>query len=450
MEAPESRSAFLEALFRWLEEEREALFSSWRDKGVAPVRRVQRVLAERTFESAERSMEFKINFKHQDVEISEFRFGHNIPMLYEFESEPPGPLLLNLYAQRQLERGLPKSKPDQTFNVRLALWFGYLCAAYLSSLRSLADGDREIAQAVATEYLDYLERDEVDEVSQVAIGGIVAPAASLVTPQERATLRALTAEELGEISQGGWGMATIETTVLPSMMPLVQRDKISMEGCMLTVRRPRLKHDDENQSFEAGRLLVALELLGYGVNGRAMSGGWMEPGPRTAIVPRIPELPRFPTGPEKRISVEDLERAYTLSESIPDTSIDKPRSRADFVISRFIAASAHEDEAEAIFDYVIALEALLVPEAQSEVSYRISMHGAHYIATDSSERKAIFQDLKTLYGVRSRLAHGSGAPPKKDLYLLRLKARDLAARGIVKALRSGWPTAKDFATLILS
>jgi hypothetical protein len=441
----------IDALFQWLEQERASLLASWYEKGVAPVRKIQRFVGERKCERpSDRSMALSVNFKQQEVEVSQFRLAPNTPMLYRFESEPPGSLLLNNYGEVYLERALPKSKPDETLSMRLAHFFGSMCAAYLSSLRSLVDGERHTAESIAIEYLDYLERDSVFEVTQVALGGITPPSAPLTSSDLRVSIRALTAEELGEVSRGGWGVMTFNTNVLPASMPLLQLHEISMEGCMLIVRTARRKDDDRHQTFEAGRLLVALELLRYAVNGRAISGAWSEPGPRTLVLPRLPELPLFPTGPESDILAEDLDRASALSLLIPETAIEKPRTRADFVIRRFIAASAHEDEAEAIFDYVIALEALLVPDAHTEVSYRVSVHGARYLATDTLSRQEVLRDLKTLYGIRSRLAHGSGPDAKSDLHELRRKARDLAATGIIKALQSGWPSAADFTALSLS
>jgi hypothetical protein len=113
-------------------------------------------------------------------------------------------------------------------------------------------------------------------------------------------------------------------------------------------------------------------------------------------------------------------------------------------------AAAQEDDAEAIIDYTIALEALLVPGAQSEVSFRLRLNGARYLADSVDERSQVFKDLTKLYDIRSKLVHGAAALTPYDGGKWQRRARSLATKGLRRAVLNGWPTADDFAIAALS
>ncbi len=71
MTGSETRAAFIQALFEWLEQERAILLTSWHQKGVAPIRKVQRVLTERKYECpSERSIKLSLSFELEEVKVS--------------------------------------------------------------------------------------------------------------------------------------------------------------------------------------------------------------------------------------------------------------------------------------------------------------------------------------------------------------------------------------------
>jgi len=61
---------------------------------------------------------------------------------------------------------------------------------------------------------------------------------------------------------------------------------------------------------------------------------------------------------------------------------------------------------DAIIDYSIALEALLLSGLRQELSYRFALRGSTIRSLRGGVRKDHFEALKELYGVRSRIVHG--------------------------------------------
>ncbi len=68
---------------------------------------------------------------------------------------------------------------------------------------------------------------------------------------------------------------------------------------------------------------------------------------------------------------------------------------------------------DAVIDYAIGLEALLLAGTQDELSYRFSLRGATILAWDKPGKAQHFQRLKSFYDVRSAVAHGRVVPREK-------------------------------------
>jgi hypothetical protein len=59
-----------------------------------------------------------------------------------------------------------------------------------------------------------------------------------------------------------------------------------------------------------------------------------------------------------------------------------------------------------------ALEALLLNDSKSELTYRLSMRVAYLLGTNDETRKRLFRDVKEFYDLRSTIVHGSQIKPK--------------------------------------
>jgi len=75
------------------------------------------------------------------------------------------------------------------------------------------------------------------------------------------------------------------------------------------------------------------------------------------------------------------------------------------VIDRFNKACS-EIKDESILDFVISLEGTLGYGLETEISHRLSSRGSFLLSENLSEREHYYQLFKTLYKVRSTIAHG--------------------------------------------
>jgi hypothetical protein len=80
-------------------------------------------------------------------------------------------------------------------------------------------------------------------------------------------------------------------------------------------------------------------------------------------------------------------------------------------INRYSRACS-EIKDESILDFVIALEATLGYRLNTEISHRLSSRGAFLLSKNPALREKYYCIFKTLYNIRSRIAHGDIATAK--------------------------------------
>jgi hypothetical protein len=73
-----------------------------------------------------------------------------------------------------------------------------------------------------------------------------------------------------------------------------------------------------------------------------------------------------------------------------------------------------------VVNALTALEALLLNGSKTELTYRLSMRIAHLLGADATSRKALFDDMKDFYDLRSMVVHGSELKPNHAKLLERL------------------------------
>ena len=77
--------------------------------------------------------------------------------------------------------------------------------------------------------------------------------------------------------------------------------------------------------------------------------------------------------------------------------------------------AAESDSIEVKFLYsVIALESILLPDGNSELGFRLSQLVARILSDDVGARLKTAQDVKQLYGLRSKLVHGGNVGVTED------------------------------------
>jgi hypothetical protein len=108
---------------------------------------------------------------------------------------------------------------------------------------------------------------------------------------------------------------------------------------------------------------------------------------------------------------------------------------------------------DALLDFTIALESLLLPDdpvaGHGDLTYRFQIHGALYLADSATMPREVARQLRDIYVMRSRVVHGRKYPGHQELAAAHDNARELAARGLLRAVNEGFPDAGHFRGLLL-
>lgn len=433
----------MDSFVAWLESERAAMIALWESRGLSPTLERESPLGYREYSESENSCQVNVRFEPHKVVVSRAATPTGASPTFAWAHRPPVRELakwLNVpvanASDDEVDRLLESSSGD---------FVRRLCGDYLSSLADPTHGDLAAARRLVADYLEFLTGGSLTEVSCLVLAGLTPPASPVEAPAGHVVLRALTAEELGEFHHPRWLSDDLTSrTVLPAALLAFKSFSMPMEGCLLTLRDSRPRGSQARNSSRLERTVLALQLLGFHPSGRGLWSQWIEPGPRSGHSPLPLELPTYPVGPEVDLASEDLVRACELATRVPERTFDRPKSRAELSLRRFVIAASQDDDSEAVIDYIIALEGLLLPGAQAELSFRFSLNGAHFIAEVSSERLETFRQLQALYQLRSKLVHGAGGLDDDERKQWRRTARSLARRGLLKAVESGWPTSEWF------
>ena len=323
---------------------------------------------------------------------------------------------------------------------------------YLTKIPSLDADDADVATTLSTVLVDFAASTEIEVQTRLVLGCI--DAESTVMRGGPYLLRRLTAEELGALgSQVSFRLQTppLWPPGLPSAFSL---DTFADQRLVLQATSWTTKHMMFVGPQLAQKLIYALELLGFHPCGR---GALMVPHPSWAWRGigwglQQMSLPTMPSGSRTIISEDQFREAVGLSGQMPDSSIRTPSSSQDVAIQRFGGALSKQDAMEALVDYVVALESLLLGGvAGPELKHRFALNGAVYLRQSGADRRSLYRDLAQIYDVRSALVHGTRRPnSKSDIPRLIGIASGAAREGILKALRSeSWPTQSDFLASLL-
>lgn len=211
-------------------------------------------------------------------------------------------------------------------------------------------------------------------------------------------------------------------------------------------------------------LVGALQLHGYWVASRfyqvQSEPAWLLPV-RQQLPLTVPGI----AGGHSVLTEEGFATSVATARVLAGYGIVQPRSSKDLALHRFFAGAARQgvtdflpggadrNATDAVLDFAIALEALLLPYDENarhgDLSYRFRMHGAHFLADEAGQRAALARKLGRIYEVRSRLVHGSKYPSSDEIKTARDDARELTRRGLLRAVHEGFPTAAAFNQMIL-
>ncbi|CAL9618737.1 hypothetical protein SUDANB95_05764 [Actinosynnema sp. ALI-1.44] len=311
---------------------------------------------------------------------------------------------------------------------------------HLMNLSAVDDADEADAEKFARDVLQFADAGTIRQRTTVALAGVTVDGNFTYT-EDNATfiLRALSPIEVG--------------TVLDSVSPLMTLSG-TLPSAALEV------HETVGPQIVMGieplvekRWMAAIRLAGHSIHpGRStvsFSPDWIY-----ASVGRLP-LPLILRNTKRNTEVDraDFRTICNTYLKLRTLNLQRPNSTRSLAIHRFSLGMEREQDVDALLDYVIALEAVLLPydpdTRHGDISYRFRIHGAYYLANDLGERREIFKQLQDLYTVRSALVHGGKYPDPNEITTAKEAAERLARAVLVKALAHGFPDAAKFKSMLL-
>ncbi len=311
-----------------------------------------------------------------------------------------------------------------------------LQTVYVASLPSLSEPSTDVAYRLAHELLEHVSRDSLRRVDLLPMAGLRLEGEEM--HDSRFVVRVLTLEELGDLSDAHRDFFRPWSVRLPREVHPPTRERVVVEAVSSfdKTTQPR----DERL---LARFVIALQLLGFQPHGRGRAACWTEPLPYAMTGSTDVRLAR--SGAITTLGREVFGEVVRLAAKIPPTAVDAPVSRRDLALHRFYLGAVEEAPTEQLLNFVIALEALLLPRSfEGELGFRFALYGARYMGGAQSERERTFKELQSVYRMRSKVVHGTTPPSPKDLADAATTARRLAERLFVRALKKGWPEPGEF------
>jgi len=151
----------------------------------------------------------------------------------------------------------------------------------------------------------------------------------------------------------------------------------------------------------------------------------------------------------KAIGLADLQQVIVTMRLLEKYNLERPKTIADSALYHFTLGLARHNEADALLDFVVALEALLLCGLEGELKYRFCVNGAFYLSDESMSKATIFKELDGLYKLRGQLVHGSKYPSQNQLEEKCSIAYMLTRRGLLRAISEEFPSKEGLDTMVL-
>jgi hypothetical protein len=310
------------------------------------------------------------------------------------------------------------------------VWLPPLRSRYLQSLAALDQPDPVALRDIVDEFIEALQAETITTatimpVAGLRVGGTLRTGAL--------TLRPMTNEEFAEL---------ISPRSLPRGPLTMRRMQFAhvSERAILEARDSRPKTDATAQFTLLKRIVLSLQLLGFEPHGSGDSTTVYEPVRISGMIGSPVVLPE--QGTWREVSPDNLREALDLAGRIPREVFEGSQQRVHIALARFQTAAAERFPADALIDFVIALEAVLLSAAEAELRFRFSLHGAYYLGRGPRDRAELFGEFQSIYDARSSIVHGSTLEAAR-LASARVTARRLASAVLTKGLRAGWPEPAD-------
>jgi hypothetical protein len=434
-----NRNQLRSNLLQWLEEGRKQYFNLAQSLGVpcsVPVTHV--VATEVTDTSAVYQRASRMTSPLSPDADSHDHLTIEASLIGLLEAEPANDLFSYYGKSCDFWTGPPNEMAD----AKARRLLGRIRTQYLSVLDSLAEPDPVRASDLIDGLLSLIECEEIQFVATLALAGLAVGPEGLYL--KGVTVRPLSPSELGALAERDFLSVRYREHLLASPAPSPWNERVA-----LVVRTSHAK-SMQPRSYRVHAVVLALQLSGFYLHGSGRAIIHTEPGPSLLRMSIPVNLLRTPSTSVRAITTEDLGHALDLADRIPEDVFFAPSSRSSIALHRLMTAACEASPADAIVDYVIALEAMLLKDSD-ELSFKHATFGASFLADERSDRKALFEQLREVYRIRSKVVHGLlGPKDHAHLESTRVIARTLASGVMIKALREGWPSAEDLRDRLFS
>ncbi|GAA3894363.1 hypothetical protein GCM10023084_53970 [Streptomyces lacrimifluminis] len=312
--------------------------------------------------------------------------------------------------------------------------------AHLESLASLGAVSDQHAERFADEVLTFAAAPGMTYRTVVPLAGIrLESGKKELRLLDGVKLRHLTADEEANLAQ-----AHLRDVFSPFSLPLYALELDCVTGRLDS-------NPDVRPLMEPW--LNAFELLGHQITGKH------------ATTRSFPEWVGIGTG-HLPLNIRRITRQWSVVTEVDAVELvrivrefkkydlkEKKTATHALALHRYHLGMAKESDVESLLDFVISLEAILLPRdgqvGHSDLSYRFRVHGAHYLASTADERHDVYKRMGDLYGLRSTLVHGGKYPDDAKIREARGDAESFARKALNRALREGFPGAHTFLGLVL-
>ena len=315
--------------------------------------------------------------------------------------------------------------------------------------------DGVLATLLANETIAFCASPEATYVARVPLAGIEVESALNFGG---VAIRPLTPEELGYMSQQRNTLSFPTRTVARSLPGFVHDALNVSERIALEVRERIDKTTLGSPAIRCQKFLLALELRGVEFSGAGFGAMLMEPlwvqSMGQSIYPL--QMPRHRPPELVTLSYGDLEKIASIADRIPTGAVSSPANPMNLALSRFGLGMSRLDPGEALVDFTVCLEALLLGGGDtSELRRRFALNGAVYLGETREQRARIYADLLEIYGARNVMVHGASPSEKRvktalnNAQALRDRACEICRESLRRALETGWPEDRDFVAALL-
>ena len=209
---------------------------------------------------------------------------------------------------------------------------------------------------------------------------------------------------------------------------------------LITITTERSKADGHVWSTMPQRLVLALLLNQYSV-GIFASSAYEAPtwAPSQNNPPPLPQADLM-NPIDRPLSSSEFDKVMALAIAIPEFTVQE-HTRVEIILRRSLRGLGATSPEAGFIDLVTALEALLLPGINMEVSYRFRLYGALFLREERDPQE-VFTNLRDIYDVRSKMVHGEPVTSERRIRASQY-ANDLARAMVLRGILHGWPDPKQ-------